>query len=77
MATRSSFVREPASCVVFGEFPILLPVKKELGHLSWFRRIRPESVPWVLSENRLENLATPRQEFGISRQKANVLLDVS
>ena len=36
IAARSSFIGEPAPSAIFVEFPILLPVKKESGHLSWF-----------------------------------------
>jgi hypothetical protein len=32
--------------VIFSEFSVLLPVKKELGHLSWFfAPVRPENAP--------------------------------
>jgi hypothetical protein len=75
IATRSSLVREPAPCLAFDKFPILLPVEKELAiGPSFLRLLNLKNVPWLLSENRSTNLAIPRQKFRISRQRPTLFL---
>lgn len=66
ITTRSLFVGEPASRMVFEEFAILLPVEKEPGHLPEFYVLaRPESVPPAYSKTGRQILLFHARNLGL------------
>jgi hypothetical protein len=71
ITTRSFFVSEPASRMVFEEFAVLLPVEKEPGHLpKCYVLARPESVPRAYSKTGRQILLFHARNLGLHANAA-------